>query len=126
MFMFWTIATVWILYIFDNGWFERPIRDHSIQYLLVFMPRSIFEWILVVSWIIPLLFVIIYTVLVKRLKRINKQSIIPSILPTGFGGMERFDWVLIALSSGLAIAGWTMETTELLLPATIIVIGLSF
>ena len=126
MFMLWTIATLWILYLFDNGWFERPIRNHSIQSLQVFMPMSIFEWILIISWIIPLLFVIFYMFFKNRLRHTNKGSLVPPILPIEFSGMRRFDWIFILVCSAVAIAGWTIQTAELLLPATIIVVGLSF
>ncbi len=125
MFLIWTIATTWILFIFDYAWFERPIKDHSIRSLHVLLPMSPLEWIVVVSWVMPLLFVLLQALFTHRLQKLQGRSLVLFQFPNMLGGMGNFGWLQIFLAFVLAIIGWTLQITELLLPATIVTIGLS-
>ncbi len=125
MFMVWTIATTWILFLFDPVWFERPIEYQGVRSLQVFLPMTSLEWIVIGSWIIPLLFVLFQALFLRRLHHIQGRSSILSLFPNLFGRSGSFGWLLIILACVLAIVGWTLEITALLLPSTIAAIGLS-
>jgi hypothetical protein len=125
MFIVWTIATTWIFFLFDPAWFERPIEHHGIRSLQVFFPMTSLEWIVVGSWIIPLLFVIFQALFVRRLQRVQGHMPLRRLFPDPFGRSGSFGWLLIALACILAITGWTLSITTVLLPSTIAAIGLS-
>jgi hypothetical protein len=126
MFLLWTIGTTWFLLIFDSAWFERPIKDHSISTLFqVLMPTSLLEWLVIASWIIPLLIVATGAFFTQRLQRLHRATSLVHLFPgLSSSGMQAFDWVLLLLVLALAVVGWTIQMTALLLPCTIIAIGM--
>ncbi len=124
MFMLWAVMTLWILFVFDNTWLDHPIAAHNVQSLLVFIPKSPLEWVIVGSWIVPLLFVVFRTFYVGRLIRSGGRPL-SSISLGSTGNMRGFDWVLIGLSFASAVGAWTTGSTALLLLSTIVTLGLS-
>ena len=125
MFIVWTIATTWVLFLFDSAWFERPIEHQGVRSLKVFFPTSPLEWSGVASRIIPLLFVIFQALFIRRSQRITGQKPLPWLFPDTFGQSGIFGWLLILLACILAITAWTLAIPGLLLPSTITAIGLS-
>lgn len=124
MFLFWTIISMWVLLVFDQVLLMQPIEPLSIQSFLLFVPTSILGWVLIVSWMIPLLLVIFFAVYFNGISRAASKMITPASLGA-VGNMKLFDWALIVLTIVLACIGWVFGTTALLLLSTIAAIGLS-
>lgn len=124
MFLAWTIVTIWILLVFNQALLVQPIEAYSIQSLSLFVPTSILGWVLIVSWLIPLLLVIFFAVYFNSMNRPRSKMITLATLGS-VGNMKMFDWAMIALTGGLAVYGWTVGSAALLLLSSIAALGLS-
>ena len=117
MFMVWTIVSLWILLVFDQALPTQSIAGHSVQSLLLFVPTSAQGWGLIISWMVPLVFMMARTLYSGR-------KIFAPFDLGAVGNMAKFDWIAIVLALALALLGWMVGTAALLLLSTVAAIGL--
>ncbi len=137
MFMFWTIITIWILAVSDQALLQQRLDPTSTQALLPLQPTSLSGWLLVASWIIPLVLVVLRRLSTSSFVLARYPTILTAIfstisrvtLPIAFfgavGNMKWLDWSLIILTITFAIISIAIGAEGLLLLSTVAATGLS-